>query len=124
MTMAKWVDIDITRGDTPVFLMDFTADLTGAKIWFTAKRAFSDADGAALIALSSPSSGVTILSVGPPGQARIRIPASSTQSLTVPAPPQPLRLVYDIQLLEADGTVTTVQQGNLNIRGDVTHSIA
>ena len=123
MTMVPWVDIDMTRGDTPVFLMNFTADLTGAKIWFTAKHAHTDADNAAVIALSSPSTGISILSVGPPGQARIRIPSNATSALVTPALPRPLTLVYDIQLLEADGTVTTVQQGNLHIRSDITRAI-
>lgn len=122
--MPRWIDIDMTRGDTPTFLLDFSTTLAGAKIWFTAKHSFTDGDGAAVIALSSAGSGITIIDAGPPGQARIRIPAGATSTLVTPNPPVPLRLVYDIQLLESDGTITTVQQGNLNIRGDITRASA
>ena len=116
------VDLELPRGDTGRWLLTFNVNLTGAKVWFTAKRAFTDADSAAVIALSTTTGGVTILDAAL-GTARLVIPSSATSALTTPGPPSPLTLVYDIQIREADGTITTVQQGRLNIRGDVTHGV-
>jgi hypothetical protein len=117
------VTLDLPRGDTGRWNLTFSVNLTGAKIWFTAKRVYTDADDAALIALSTTTSGITITDA-PNGLATLVIPPASTASLTTPPPPQPLTLDYDIQVKESDGTVTTVQQGKLNIRGDVTNSTA
>lgn len=116
------LDLDLPRGDTGRWLLNFNVNLTGAKIWFTAKRAFADADNAALIALSTDTAGITITDALN-GLATLVIPPASTSSLTTPTPPAPLTLYYDIQVKESDGTVTTVQQGRLHIRGDVTRSI-
>lgn len=68
------------------------------------------------------SSGITITDE-PGGEALLVVPPSATSSLTVPTPPSPLSLYYDIQVKEGDGTVTTVQQGRLIIRADITRAI-
>lgn len=114
-------DLEMTRGDTRRWLLTFSVDLTGAKIWFTAKRALSDADGAALIALSSGTSAITITDAAA-GQCTLVIPPAATAGVATPSPSQPLSLVYDIQIRESDGTITTVQRGNLRIKADVTQS--
>jgi hypothetical protein len=115
------IDLELDRGDTGRYNMSFSVNLTGAKVWFTAKRYMTDADGAALIALSTTTSGITITD-GPAGQASLVIPPAATAALTTPNPPTPLALWYDIQVKESDGTVTTVQKGRLLITGDVTQS--
>ena len=121
----KNIDLEMTRGDTGRWNLDFspTDALTGdAKIWFTAKRAYSDADGVSVIALSSaPSGGITINSIA--GTAQVVIPPSATASLVTPAPPARLALSYDIQLKQSDGTITTVLSGYLNITSDITRAV-
>jgi len=115
------VDLELPRGDTGRWNLAFSVNLTGAKIWFTAKRAYTDADNAAVISLSTTTTGITITDA-PNGAATLVIPPSATSALVTPPPPTPLTLVYDVQVKESDGTVTTVQWGKLNIRGDVTFS--
>lgn len=120
---TRLVNLDLPRGDTGRWNLFFSVNLTGAKIWFTAKRSYTDADAAAIVAVSTDSGGITILDA-PAGHARLVIPPSATASLTTPSPPSPLTLVYDIQVKESDGTITTVQQGYLKVTGDVTHATA
>jgi hypothetical protein len=116
-----FVDLDLPRGDTGRWNLSFSVNLTGAKVWFTAKRAWTDADSAAVIALSTDLGGITITDASA-GTARLTIPPAATASLTTPPPPSPLTLLYDIQVKEADGSITTVQQGHLLVRADITRA--
>jgi len=101
--------VTVTREGAPV-------DLTGGKMWMTAKRSPADADALAVFQVSSPADGIVITHADA-GLAEITIPPAATNSLTAVT-----RLVYDIQLLEAVGLVTTLETGYLTVNVDVTRA--
>lgn len=117
----------MTRGDSAVFevavAIPATAydqvptpvDITGATIWFTAKRRLADADGSAVIAKVTPS-GVVITSAAG-GLAEVRLAAADTASLEAPT-----TLHYDVQVRDATGQTRTVDAGLLVIQADVTRA--
>jgi hypothetical protein len=107
-------EISMIRGDTASFsgtVMRAGApvNLTGAKLWFTAKRSRSDLDEAAVIKKDTVLGGVVILSPTS-GTYRVTILPADTSSLTYT-----IQLFYDVQLLEPDGTVTTIESGTLEV---------
>ncbi len=121
----------MSRGDSLSFLVPLVnpstgapLDLTGAKIWFTAKNNYVDPDIRAVIALDSDTvsgnGAVTILTPATSGQARIDINPIATRA----QPDGVVKLVYDVQVKDAAGFVTTVENGTLTIIPDVTRSIA
>jgi hypothetical protein len=89
--------------------------LTGATITLTAR----DRKKNAVIQLdSNPGSGfggIAFVSPLSSGQAVATVQPSATESL-----PVPMYLKYDVQLLEADGTKTTVAEGDAIVREDIT----
>jgi hypothetical protein len=94
-------------------------DLTGSvEIWFTAKRSFTDLDDDAVIRLGTLNTGLSGITVtdAANGRARVIIPAAATAGLE----PGTVFLVYDVQLLELDGTLTTVDSGRLALVDQVT----
>jgi len=94
-------------------------DLSGSvKIWFTAKRSFADADDDAVIRLGTVNTGLAGVTVTDAldGRARVVIPSEATDALEAGT----VFLVYDVQLLELDGTLTTVDSGRLAIVDQVT----
>lgn len=112
----------MTRGDTYAFAatikMNGAAyDLTGTDLTFTAKWEFTDPDVDAVITLTSPSGGVSIVSAAL-GQIRVVIPPEATESL----PAHETQLKYDIQVKTSGGDIYTVLQGLLVVRPDVTVS--
>lgn len=113
--------IKAVRGDT--ITLDFTVkrpaggaavDLTGATFTFTAKKKLSDADAAALFQ-KTLGSGVSVTNAAN-GQGRVTVAPADTTSL----PDYETDLYCDLQMTEAVGTVTTVAEGILRIRPDVT----
>lgn len=101
----------ITRDGSPV-------DLTGGKLWMTAKRSPADTDAMAVFQVSSPADGISIVdALG--GLAEIRVPPEATSSLT-----SVTKLTYDIQLKEAVGLVTTLETGALTVNTDITRAEA
>ncbi len=126
MTAKPQRQITMFRGDSLVLEIvvkqsDVPTDLTGAKVWFTAKRTLNDLDGSAIIQVSSPAD-ITIDpdQVANPGKATIVVPASATATLGEAA----LQLFYDIQVKFSNGRVATVQFGQLLVTPDVTQTIS
>lgn len=110
----------MVRGDTYQFDIAVTnngtaVDLTGMTIRFTAKRNVRDADVSAVIALSTATTGISVLSATA-GTARITIPSSATTGLAA----HKVELPYDIQLVDSSSNVFTVTRGVLTIVPDVT----
>lgn len=105
------LEVAVTRNDAAV-------DLTGADCWFTAKRRLSDADADALIQ-KTLGSGITVIGNAADGNLLVTIDPEDTDSLT-----RQTVLYCDVQLLEADGRVTTVASGTLTVELDVTRSTA
>ena len=96
-------------------------DITGAKVWFTAKRKVTDADVDAVIQVSSPTH-ISIDSdqVANRGQCVINVPPTFTSALYEAE----LSLFFDIQVLFATGRIATVDYGTLLIVPDVTQAIS
>lgn len=114
----------MTRGDTRRIMFKAeqfdgdawgVIDLTGAALFFTAKRSTNDADGAAVITLTL-GSGI-VLNDAPAGEGEVTIPPAATDSLTGPFP---LALEYDLQAKLAGGQIYTIERGRLTIEADVT----
>lgn len=121
-------EIEITRGDTTRLLItvvrpddegvDQPVDLTDCTLWFTAKRAYADADVDAVIAKKSPSEGI-VISDAAGGLALASIEPADTAAETGRS-----SLLYDAQLLEPGGIVTTLDEGCLLIKRDVTRDVS
>ncbi len=125
------VNLEMSRGDTYVFdhfakkrdpsvAILVPVDLTGGRAWFTAKRSPTDVDRNATIAISTLADdvydlGITVITAVA-GQIRIAIPAAATKGL----PDNSVDLLYDIQVADSGGNVTTTQHGVLTISPDVT----
>lgn len=123
--MAALVEnLTIVRGDTKKWTITIArngvaVDLTGAYIWFTAKNSTDDTDDQALIALVSkvPNMQGSIV-ISAPASLGIAIMTFNPVATEFVNPP--VNLQYDIQLEEADGTLTTVAVGYLQVTPDVT----
>lgn len=114
-------DLSIVRGDTVLIDLTVTRDgapvsLSGASLWWTAKRRTSDADAAAVIAKTT-AAGITVTDA-PGGKARVTITAAETAALT------DTLLYWDAQVRETSGTVSTVASGQVAIAPDVTRATA
>jgi hypothetical protein len=107
----------ITREDPDTSEVN-PVDITSADLWFTAKYNLSDDDANALIQLGtrSPLTGIDKSATPTDGKATVTIPASATKGLS----DQTVFLFWDIELEEADGTVTTVDSGRLALVNDAT----
>lgn len=104
-------DLSMTRGDDATFDIEDVGDLSGSlAATFTAKRAFRDADVDAVLR-KDLEGGVAVDEDG----ASITIDADDTADLAVP-----LILLWDLEVVEADGLTTTVATGTLRIGADVT----
>lgn len=101
-------DVTITRSGTPV-------DITNAAVWCTAKRRTADADSGAVFQLRE-GSGITKTNPTQ-GVARCTVAPSDTSSLA-----SETVLVYDVQIRESNGVVSTVVQANIFVGEDVTRA--
>jgi hypothetical protein len=113
--------LEIVRGDTvaitiTVTLAGVAVDLTGASVWFTAKRHLTDADASAVFQLTVGAGIVLTNAAG--GVATATILPAHTSGLTG----ESTRLHFDVQVKPAAGTVHTVARGALVVRADVTVS--
>ena len=115
-------NFSIVRGDT--YIEDLAVkdsagaalDITGGKLYFTAKTSYNVADESASVALTSPSTGITITDAAN-GLARMIITAAQSATLTGGQ-----TYVYDIQFKDVNGNITTLDSGSMDVRQDVTQS--
>jgi hypothetical protein len=111
------MDLSMTRGDTLLVDIDVTnrdgsvRDLTDASLKMTAKTSRFDSDDDAVFQVDAG----PLDAMG--GTAVITVAPSHTSGLTNFAV-----LVYDVQLTEASGQVTTLQAGKLTVELDATIS--
>jgi hypothetical protein len=116
------------RGDTNIY--DLTATrtvagvtspvpLTGASIWFTAKRKLADADVNAVIRKGNGPTGFSGITVtdASNGLATLTILPADSASLEA----GDVRLYCDVQVKEADGTTSTTK-GHITFAADVTQA--
>lgn len=114
-------NLDMYRGDKRTWTITVTQagdkfDLTGSTIWFTAKKKYADADSAAIIARSTTNGGI-VLTDPTKGVAEVTTLTTETSGLTGN---NRTILVYDVQLKDANGRITTVAYGDLIVKPDVT----
>lgn len=112
------------RGDTFDYAATVTEtdgsahDLTGETLWFTMKVNRTDPDSAAVATAYWIDGGASSgLSVATPstGGFRLQFAASVTANWSAEA-----TYVYDVQVKSATGLITTVDEGTVTIRGDIT----
>lgn len=113
------------RGDTLAWDLEIgnpstggPLNLTSTTIWFTAKHNYVDPDIRAAIKCSTDNDGVVITDVVR-GKARVTIDPIKTRSF----PDGPVKLVYDIQIKDAGGAVTTIEAGTITVWPDVSRAI-
>jgi len=113
--------LQMTRGDNKTVQVTITGlgsqGLSGASLWFTAKRSYADADAAAII--HKVTADFTIDQQGDsqtPGIAHFSIQPAETSGL----PAHQVDLVFDVQMKDSNGNVTTVDSGTLTVTPDVT----
>lgn len=116
-------DLRMTRGDSKAFAFALTdasgdpIDLTGASVWMTAKEAFSDTDAGATFQKTNLD-GITVLDEDN-GLIRVELVPDDTDGLD----DKRVRLLYDIQVLDADDKVITPVSGRIVVSPDVTLTI-
>ena len=118
------VELECVRGDDNVYNLSVVrnnaaVNISGAKLWFTAKHDQDDPDTLAVIKLNSTDN---------PGQISLVDQVHGLASITLkPADTVLLEetaLWYDVQMKESTGRVTTIVSGILKITKDVTASVA
>lgn len=92
-------------------------NLTGGTLVFTAKWNFTDSDAAAVFQLSTPASGITIISAVN-GTANVTIPDTATAAL----PYDVVYLDYDMKFTDGSGFPWTVMRGTLKVSPNVTRT--
>ena len=118
-------DLEMYRGDTAPFIGAAVngdgnpRDITTDTLFFTAKTDISDTDLEAVIALET-GSGIEATDAVE-GLFLVTIPPSATTSLVIT---EPVVLQYDIQLVDEDDNVYTMDRGTLTVIPDVTRSVS
>lgn len=117
-------DLAITRGDSAMLTHTVTRGgpvdlrLPGTKLWFTAKRKLADQAADAVLAKTYEEGiegGISVLTGAPGNVASTELEPADTAGLAGET-----LLEWDLQLLEPDGTRTTLERGRLLITLDVT----
>lgn len=118
------MDYKMTRGDSRTIITPLAdaagdpIDLTGCTVWFTAKALYTDADASATFQKST-ADGITVVDEDT-GVIQVDIDPEDTEDLDGVR----TRLVYDIQVKDATGKVSTPQSGKLIVYPDVTITTA
>lgn len=107
-------DFTMKRGDSKVFNLTISGDITGAKLWMSAKTAYNSTSF--VFQKDTALLGGIVITNGPGGLATVTLDPTDTSSL----PPITMKLVYDVQVKSAGGLVSTVQSGTLTVEPDVT----
>jgi hypothetical protein len=116
------MDYKMTRGDSKTIITPLAdaagdpIDLTDCTVWFTAKAAYTDTDEAATFQKST-ADGITVIDEDT-GVIQVDIEPEDTEDLDGVR----TRLLYDIQVKDGDGKVSTAQSGKLVVYPDVTIS--
>ena len=117
------MNLSMIRGNSKLFAFPLTnsdgdpIDLTGATVTMTAKAAYTDTDAAAVFQ-KTEADGITVVSALN-GVITVDLDPADTSSLTGKVN----RLIYDIQVQDADDRVSTPVRGKLVVQPDVTETI-
>jgi hypothetical protein len=116
-------DMILNRGDSIIFdvgvvrlnpTTGLNEPVTAQKAWFTAKVNSRDADVDAIIKKDSVSTPTKVLVTA--GNVRVFLDPADTAIY------KDRWLVYDVQIKEASGSITTVERGKIELKKDVTIS--
>ena len=102
-------DVNVTQGGAAL-------DLSTYDIWCTGKRNLDDADVDAVFQVTKAGGQITVVGAGN-NIARVNIPGTSTSSLT-----EDITLFYDVQIKSLTAEISTVADGRMQIRKDVTRA--
>lgn len=112
----------VTRGDDEIYELTLRQangqplNLTGAGLWFTVKRSHQETDAQAVVR-KTIGQGITVVDAAA-GRADVRLLPADTAAL----PGQRLTLVWDCQVKDAAGLVSTADSGQLVVEPDVTQA--
>lgn len=96
-----------------------TINLTGAKVWFTVKRAHAQFDTAAVHrADTTDGSGHVTIADAASGRITAKMPAIATVGFA----DGKQGLVYDVQVKDSAGDIFTVDEGTITVTPDVTRA--
>lgn len=119
-------NLSMWRGDTKVVQVTISGltatGLTGYSYWFTAKNGVEDSDASAVIqktgSQATPADFTTVITGSDTvdGVITCIIDPADTTAL----PDYDSQLLYDVQVEDSDGNVTTVANGLLTVKVDVT----
>ncbi len=131
---------EMSRGDTLVFALQVFRDLTtnkltswpingappgnvahpitGYTMWFTAKWYYTDPDNRAVSQLTNATAAITFTEATT-GKALVTMPALATRAF----PDGPVTLVYDVQVMDTDGNISTTEAGTILVTPDCTRAI-
>lgn len=110
-------NIDIVRGDTKTFALNFTSDgntpinITGWTIYYTVKRRLEDLDVDAVIRKT-----ITTHTNPTGGQTEIVLLNTDTQNLETET------FWHDIQVKDTNNKINTIAFGTFNVLADVTRA--
>ena len=114
---THYLEVLVTRKDQDG--VDQPVDLTGAGMWFTAKNKISDDDIDAVIRKGTSNVSLTGIDItgAVDGEALVTLQPNDTA-----VGKGTVFLVWDLQLEESDGTITTLNGGRLALSDQVTVS--
>lgn len=111
------------RGDT--FVLDaqvkkdgVPVNITGWKVWFTAKRTYVEPDNVAVMRHDSDALGGVTITDAVNGKVRVVTSPNATAGF----PDGPVKLVYDLQTKDLANNIFTVETGTLTVLPDVTRA--
>lgn len=117
----KMIRTDSRTLQATVTFEDAPYNLTGHKIWFTAKKQYSDADVLAVIRKgnTAPLSGITVDI--PTGVITVEIDPSDTSGLPGR---ETTDLYWDLQIQTTAGKIRTIAKGLMTVECDVTQALS
>lgn len=95
-------------------------DITGFSIWFTAKSEYPDPDNRAVAQLDNHALGGVVITQATLGKFSVTMPALATRDF----PDSDVALVFDIQVEDLAGRVSTIEKDTLTVAPDVTRTSA
>ncbi len=114
-------DREMFRGDNAEFALSVVrngapVDLTGAKVWMTARRSY----GSPVIfsKTSDPDEGIEVV-FAEGGLATVTTSNLDTAELAS----EEITLIYDVQVLDPTGRISTVETGTILVKPDATTDV-
>jgi hypothetical protein len=101
--------LEIIRGDDFELKLEFDENITGATVFFTAKKNVTDTDDKAVLKKT-----VTSHTDAANGKTAVRFSANDTKDL------KPGSYIYDVQIKAVDNSIESWPAETLYVKGDIT----